>query len=480
MNQIVSESTVAVLDRKYEFVINSPTTAFMPDLYQFLAFLTQDEMVKDFTFKVRQQFDERAMGYQTRLNTEKLMAIQIKDALIAKYPELDDSNAPPPVGLEDPFSWEDTFAHFNKVAAESYRRGYILEPDGMDDNTDVRKMLDVLSNKVGFYERRDEQGEKIREIDKEISAKVIDLESIHKHTHLEWKNYSRVSAGATLYGLEEIIKRINPEPEDQTEWRNLSLREKGNRGFAKYFEERNYTWVTDATYGVVSNYSNYRPNMLSPEQLERVFDEVKQQLKRVYEAVRQEMGTTRLKLQVLDRYRMRAHWYNQDHLRSLVLDSAGDFIKAREDVLTRDLALYIFDQGITVIYRARLGKHEVDLLELDAKQPMFIEVKAYKDASSKLELISGISQLHGYLSSLDAHKDISDAYYVMYRLGGPIYEFPRRISTSRFTVYPILVDLALSSESGRNQPKPIIVSEEEILLDIKKPATDQKTDSDIK
>src|SRR6266566_7041051 len=164
MNQIVSETTVSVLDRKYEFVINSPSNAFMLDLYQFIVFLTQDEMVKDFTFKVRQEFKEKAIGYQNRLIAEKLIAIQIKDSLIQKYPELDDSTAPPPVGVKDAFSWDSTFAYFNKVAAESYRRGYALEPDGMDDNTDVRKMLDVLSNKIARYEKRNERGEKTHEI----------------------------------------------------------------------------------------------------------------------------------------------------------------------------------------------------------------------------------------------------------------------------------------------------------------------------
>ena len=147
-------------------------------------------------------------------------------------------------------------------------------------------------------------------------------------------------------------------------------------------------------------------------------------------------------------------------------------IRSREDVLTRDMSLYLFDQGVTAIYRPRLGKHEYDLLELDVRQPMFIEAKAYKDSGAKAELVSGVSQLHSYLSSLEAHKDISEAFYVMYRLGGPIYEFPRRISTARFTIYPILVDLGLSDESGRNQPKPILVSEEEIMGEIKEPQTD--------
>jgi hypothetical protein len=91
-----------------------------------------------------------------------------------------------------------------------------------------------------------------------------------------------------------------------------------------------------------------------------------------------------------------------------------------------------------------LGKHEVDLLELDAKHPMFIEAKAYKDSRAKGEIVSGIGQLHAYLSSYEAHRNIFEAFYVIFRLAGPIYELPRIIRTNRFTIYPVLIDLGLS------------------------------------
>jgi hypothetical protein len=435
----------------------------MLDLHEFIVFLNTDELVNDFTAKIKEHFRARGEGYVRRLAGEKQEAIEIKDLMIEKYPELDDSKAESPTGFEAMDAWENTFAYFNKVANESYRRGHALERDMLDDNSDVRILIDFLSNKIALFERRDEEGKKTKEMDKEITSRLKDLDSIHKHTHREWLNYARVSAGNALAELEGIINRINPEPKDQSEWRGLDKLEKLNRAVAQIFEERPYEWITDATYGVVSKWSNYRPGNIPLDQLERIFVGLKQQVKRVYEAVRQEIGTTRLLLQVLDRYRMRCHWYNHDHLRALVLNESGEFIRNREEVLTRDLAIYVFDLGITVIYRPQFGKHEIDLLELDAKQPMFIEVKAYKDANAKSELVSGVSQLHAYLSSLDAHKTISQAYYVMYRLGGPIYEFPRKISTSRFTIYPVLVDLGLSSESGRNQPKPILVSEQEVL-----------------
>jgi hypothetical protein len=438
----------------------------MLDLHLFLDFLRNDELISGFASKIKQDFHQKSAVYQKFLARETQEAIAIKDALINQYPELDDSTALPPTGIESTFDWESTFAYFNKVVTESLRIGYPLRSEMLDDSSDVRKLLDVLSNKVALYNHRAEKTEGGQKMDTSVSNRVTDLERAHTYTHREWINYARVSAGNSYHDLEGIIARINPEPKDLTDSGELDKLDKLNQVFGQTMEDRKYLWITDATYGVISQYSNYHPSNLTSEQLEKIFDSLKHQLKRVYEAVRQEIGTTRLLLQILDRYRMRCHWYDQESVRSLVLNQAGEFISNREDRLTRHLALYVFDLGITVIYRARFGKHEVDLLELDAEQPMFIEVKAYKDSSSKADLVSGVSQLHGYLSSLDAHKNISEAYYVMYRIGGPIYELPRRISTSRFTIYPILVDLGLSSESGRNQPKPILISEEEIMNEI--------------
>jgi hypothetical protein len=94
---------------------------------------------------------------------------------------------------------------------------------------------------------------------------------------------------------------------------------------------------------------------------------------------------------------------------------------------------------------------------------MFVEAKAYKDSDAKTDVIAGVSQLHAYLSTYEAHKQITNAYYIVYRLGGPDYELPRQIQTNRFTIYPMLVDLGVSEESGRRQPQPIIISESELM-----------------
>jgi hypothetical protein len=469
MSQLIVGQALELLDRKYQFVIESPVESFMLDLQQFIKFLTEDELVKDFTGKIFNDIEQKSLQYQSQLQRETLEAIEIKEALVNNYPDIDDSNIPSPEPNHSQIEHMRSFANFDGIVnKQGANRHWSLFPDPLDDQSDVARLLSILRGKVGQLKDSLPQAEGESTGVDEIDYRLSDLEERHKFTHFGWVNYCRVSPSPTLLHLLEVEKRINPEPEDSSRWRDLPMHERFNEATDTYFRERHYSWIQDLTYGVYSKYGNYRPNKLSQEQVERIVQDRKKDLRRVYEAVRQEIGTTRLHFQLLDRYRTRCHWYNQGHLREQVLNGPDKFVRDREDILTRDLALYLYDHGITVLYKTKLGKHEVDLLELDAKHPMFIEAKAYKDSSAKRELVSGIGQLHSYLSSYEAHRNISEAFYVIFRLGGPIYELPRIIRTNRFIIYPVLIDIGSSSESGRKQPKPVIISEGEVLSIIKR------------
>ncbi|HKR10934.1 MAG TPA: hypothetical protein VJT15_02660 [Pyrinomonadaceae bacterium] len=462
MNHYIAETIIATLDRKYDFVVQSPLETFLLDLKNFIEFINEDELVSTFTSKIVNALNVRGARYKEQLEKEKALAIELKDALIKAHPEIDDSDRVKE-GIGD-MSYEYSLAAFNRIVSESYRSGTPLEHDRLDDDSDEALLIKILVGKLSQVDEIERKGDPA--VDSELRIKVNNLDAAHKFTHLEWINYCRTSPAVEWLTLMEIVRRINPEPKDSGRWQELSIEEIGNAAIREWIEEKPYEWVRDLAYGPITKFADYKPANLSDVGIQKKIEDLKKSLKRVYEAVRQEVGTTGLRLDLLNRYKIRCQWYNHEFLRNSILKSDGEFIRNREDVLTRDLSLYLFDQGVTSIYRPQLGRHEYDLLELDVRQPMFIEAKAYKQSSAKAELVSGVSQLHSYLSSLEAHKDISEAFYVIYRLGGPIYEFPQQISTSRFTIYPIIVDLGLSDESGRNQPKPILLSEEEIMGEV--------------
>jgi hypothetical protein len=474
MNSILSRNIVELLDRKYSFLVTVPEDIFLLDLKQFIDFLHNNELIKPFAEKLYREVKRHLDNYRNKLAVEMKEAIEIKNLLLEQYLEMDDRNIERPASEFDSEDYEFSFAEFENIERDN-RSDFgkpLYTPGIYEDESDVAKLIQILRMKVSGYEGLDEKSK--RRIDETIEYKLQDLESLHKHTHREWKNYQRTSPGRALIELADIVQRINKEPEDQTEWRKKSKIEKLNYAFEKTFTRRNYSWIYISVYGTDSFRNS---SQIGREDIQKYIAKSKELLKRVYEGVRQEIGTTQIYLQLLNRYSLRSQWYNHSFLRSLVASSRGGYQRNREDLLTKDLALFLFDNGVTAQYRIRFGKHEFDLLGVDIEDPIFIEAKAYKDSGAKRELIDGIAQLHSYLSNIEGYKSIHEAYYVVYRLAGPIYEFPEMVNTNRFTIFPILVDLGLSQESGRKQPKPILVKEEEILSKLEQAEAKQKRKS---
>lgn len=462
MIQFTAASLVELLDRKYRFVVNTPLDNFMLDLKMFIEFLTSHELIVPFTNKIVHGVNAEYERYKKQLEKETKTAIELRDEFIVTYPDLDDTNAQRQTIAD--LDYDYTFSYFNRVLTESYRTGIPLEPGIMDDDSDVYLLIKILGQKTA--RARETQGDHFNQ---ELDYKIEDLAALHDYTHKEWFNYKRISPGSALAGLIGVVNRINPEPKDMSVWRGMTPEQKLEHAMKKYFDDSGYEWIKQATYDLIQDRFLESTNFVDKA------GTLKNQLKRVYEGIRQEIGTTRLQLELLDRYRIRCQWYNLDELRRRVIDAEGKFVRNREDILTRDLSLYLYDQGVTAIYRPRFGKHEFDLLELDAMEPMFVEAKAYKDSDARADIIAGISQLHAYLSAYEAHKQTTNAYYVVYRLGGPNYELPRQIQTSRFTIYSLLIDLGTSEQSGRRQPQPVIISVTELMEGINKAVSTEPT-----
>jgi len=157
-------------------------------------------------------------------------------------------------------------------------------------------------------------------------------------------------------------------------------------------------------------------------------------------------------------------------MRDLVIKDTK-IVRNRENRLSVHLARYLFDNGISTYYKLKRGHHEIDMVDPNSNNPLIIEVKVYKNSRSKTYLLNGIYQLHSYLNNISSQLKITDGYYIIYRLGGPIYEFPEKIITNRFTIHIILIDIGVSSESGSKQSVPKLINEKEIFTYLKKNKT---------
>lgn len=85
MNQFIAEHTIELLDRKYNFVMNSSIESSMLDLEGFIKFLTEEDKVKDFTGKQRSSFfSPQPTVTMYSVNTERLVRTRFADSMSSR------------------------------------------------------------------------------------------------------------------------------------------------------------------------------------------------------------------------------------------------------------------------------------------------------------------------------------------------------------------------------------------------------------
>jgi hypothetical protein len=203
---------------------------------------------------------------------------------------------------------------------------------------------------------------------------------------------------------------------------------------------------------------------------------LKGKLERAWDGLRARFASTFAAQTVVQRFKTRVEEYDRERTRGIAeqeisrveaAKEAGERTKSRlEDVLARDLNLYLYDEGHRVLYRPRLDDLEPDALAL-GPTPLLVEAKAYRDGSrARRDVKDGFAQCVSYLSQLSSSgaAGVYEAHLAVFRVDGPLYELPEVFRHGRFRVYPVLIDLALPEERGRDQARSGVsaITEEEI------------------
>jgi hypothetical protein len=152
---------------------------------------------------------------------------------------------------------------------------------------------------------------------------------------------------------------------------------------------------------------------------------------------------------VLQRYARRCRRLRLQELTALLKGLRAT--DKRELVLTRDAALYLFDQGFEVLIEQAMGSHRYDIIG----EPLLVEAKIYDGRRRGLAaVVEGLSQIHQYANDLADEGVHGDPVLLVFRLGGPratpVPEY--KIGNLRVTIAH--VDLGGSPDSGSNAPPP--------------------------
>lgn len=437
-----------LLDRRYQLVADAADDVALLHVMDFLRFIKFDAFIQPYTFALLNTAAHLATQNQdlTQPIVEELKSQ--KDALLVFMPTLDDQQLPRPdlPGIEYHFS----FRRFNDILADDdlVARGQALEPgDPYADQTPVGRLLEIISSKLQMALKNYPANNPPQALES-LQLRFLKAREERFHFWREFINRHRVSAEAALGELLRLEQLINPPPpqgDTLRDWLQSSvLRDDGGLPGAALRKE------------IYEHQSNSERVRLA-----------KWVVRRVYEGLRTRIGSTLSHQLLVGRYKARAMWYDKQRLRDLVFDATtSTFIREREDTLVLEMAKWLFDSGLPMFVKTKFANLEPDLLSVGSPA-LLIEGKAYKAADKSIA--KNIAQLHAYLNSLDASQfHIEEAYYVVFRLGGPLYDLPRSFVFNRHVIYPVVIDLGVAKDSGRKQPEPATVTQEDVAAEVTK------------
>lgn len=164
---------------------------------------------------------------------------------------------------------------------------------------------------------------------------------------------------------------------------------------------------------------------------------------------------------VVRRYVARCETF--DRARLLEVIEAAKASRKVEEVLTLDLARYLFDVGFNPIVDTKIAGLRPDLLDPTLAPGVYVEAKQYVKLSVPA-LRNNVSQVFDTWARLRNRYDLPEAFLLVFRRGGRLVELPAEIRVRGRCLRLHLVDLAPSSQAGSNaRQSPSIARETDLL-----------------
>lgn len=447
---------VELLDRRFKVLDGQAGQDYLLHLIAFADFLFNDPEISFYVRQLLIELQDRIDVFNGELNEEIESIKVLRDDVLRAFPELDDSDMEPPQSiLEGTWDYESSFAHFGDLVQGTKRIPGERIPSSVgayDDDSTPGVLLNILRSKIRIkLDESDRQanqqrsvGVKVAPVSKELDglwARCRSLDEQHSYRFRAFVNYRRTSPGQGLVNMRDIAQRLNREPAKFSSLREYAQ----SRSFADIV---GYGYLEDLLY-------QDNPN---EREIQTVVEAGRRYAHLAYEGLRERIGRLGARVQVIERYKTRCTWFEADAVRAIA-ESQGEL------GLTRHLALFLFDQGLPVVTRLKLGVHEFDVAGL-AEGSILVEAKVYSGRQApavvKRNVLQGVSQIHSYLNSFEAATGIREAYLVVFRAGGPLLDMPDRITTPRLSIFPVVIDVGEAKESGSRQPKPIVIAEEDL------------------
>jgi hypothetical protein len=455
----LTEGLVSIINLKFEYLKKVSDKDLFLEIIPLYKFLLSTPQVIGIIQKSNIEFQNEINQFKIVEQEVQLEIKKLKDTLVSMYPELDDSDyVVTPMSIEignftPDINYQFTFKRFENLLngiLEGFDLGTPIESPGRYNNqSNIQKALDILISK---YQQKRQELDNGQDLQEGVISFYLNLQNVVNRYNYAYKkliNYQRVSFAMSMHFIECLVKEINPQPQIYNTVEDLM-------GSPQSYILRPFAFEP-------ARKTVYEGMIPSAEFVEGV----REHLERVHSGILTGITQNLLYEQVISKYKTRCMWYDKERVRSLLLDQDGQLVRQKEDTLVKEMARYLFDNGYPVLFHIQTENLQTDLMDPSQKYPLLIEGKAYSD-SAKGDLIKGIAQLHGYMNNFETtHYYIPDAYFVVFRISGPVYDFPREVLTNRYRIIPVIIDIGDSTVSGsRQQNQPVTISHEEIIHQI--------------
>lgn len=162
------------------------------------------------------------------------------------------------------------------------------------------------------------------------------------------------------------------------------------------------------------------------------------------------LGTRASAAWVLQRYARRCRHLRHNELRG-PRDQLSKKRQEREVFLTRDAAVFLFDQGFEVAIEQSDGQFRFDM----RTPSLLVEAKVYSARRRPLDaVVSGLKQIHEYVTSLASEVPSPEPILILFRLDGPVASPLEDYTIGNLRVSLVWVNLGSSAGSGSRADPP--------------------------
>lgn len=444
---------IELLDRQVAFLLKQKEQEFFMQLPAFVESLHSDPRVEAVSSELCGDAAHQLERLSGRRFEVREALFNVRELFVGAFPGANDSHvAQAQPGDSGWHEYDGSLAEFESYSRECETRWPSHRQVDLDSDP-IDRMISLLDEKLKSVDREceDPRAKPIRQALGNASRKLT-------HVQRDYDLATMTSAAVAAARVLATSAALNPEPRVQT--KPLELSQLWSHAMEEIF----------GVGGLVRQYVYERGRRREPKSVAKIEASLRQDVERFHEDVRRRLGLRRSLRVIVDRYKMRAEWHDAVVLRELAAAHKGQV----ELALTANFARYLHDQGLNPLTKIRTGGLEPDVLAPFAdsriRWTFYAEAKQYcKPCVAYLR--AGIREIADHLNTLRGGSfEVREAFYVVFRLDGPLYHLPETLRLGDVTVHPILIDIGETQGRGsRAMFTPVALTEADLLPPEPKP-----------